>query len=114
PLPRLHQDGREVPVRLRFEEEDRTGLDRLADFPVPTAAGDSAQLQGVTSPRFLAAERSIHRRDKRIAYELTLDLAEDGADEARRRLDAVVAALSLPDGVRTGAPTPANDHDEDV
>jgi hydrophobic/amphiphilic exporter-1 (mainly G- bacteria), HAE1 family len=114
PLPRLHQEGREVPVRLRFEEEDRKGLAQLSDFAVPTADGRSVQLQAVTDPSFLAAARRIHRRDKRISYEVTLDLAEEDVEETRQRVASRVERLDLPEGVRLGATQSAESLDDDM
>lgn len=104
PLPRYHDDGQEIPVRVRFAEDDRESLAELADFSVPTVDGHMVQLSAVTDVRFLSASRSIFRRGKRVAHTVTADLEQGQEREARARLDALMSTIDLPEGVRTGPP----------
>ncbi|MEM9488182.1 MAG: efflux RND transporter permease subunit [Myxococcota bacterium] len=106
PLPRFHRDGKEVPVLLRFAEDDRESLAELSTFSVPTTTGEFVQLSSVTDVEYLAATRGIFRRGKRMSRTITVDLEERKADErkkVREKLDALVATVDLPEGVRFGA-----------
>jgi hydrophobic/amphiphilic exporter-1 (mainly G- bacteria), HAE1 family len=102
PLPRVHKDGRDVPVRIRFQEADREGLGHLADFAIPTPSGGFVQLGSLTTASFAGEPRDIVRRGKQISRTVTIDLAEEDAEQTRERLDALAASLELPEGVRLG------------
>ncbi|MDX1630668.1 MAG: efflux RND transporter permease subunit, partial [Thermoanaerobaculia bacterium] len=62
-LPRYSWDGREIPVRVRFREEDRSSLQDLAELRVPTAEGRAVTVRSLTDPRYLPAARQIRRED---------------------------------------------------
>lgn len=120
-LPRYSQDGREVPVRVRFAEEDRQSLDQLANFAVPV--GDplggaheqgSVALSSLTDVELLDAPRSIHRRDKRMSRSITLELEEGEEEAARERLLAMAEGIDLPEGISFGEPVRVEGMDEDL
>lgn len=104
PLPRYHHEGKEIPMRVRFAEEDRESLAELADFAVPTVSGQFVQLSSVTDVRFLSATRTIFRRAKQVSHTVTVDLAEGKEQDARARLEALASRIDLPEGVRLGPP----------
>jgi len=104
-LPKLYQDGREIQVRVRFEEEDRESLAELSSFAVPTATGGSVSLSSLTDVEYAATAPSIRRRDKRIASAITLELEEGREEETRRRLQALAARIDLPEGITFGRGT---------
>lgn len=104
-LPKFYQDGREIQVRVRFEEEDRESLAELSDFAVPTGGGEAVALSSLTDVRYTSAAQSIRRRDKRIASAITLELEEGREDETRRRLQALAARMDLPEGITFGSGT---------
>lgn len=134
PLPRLHWDGKVVPVRIRFQEEDRRGLDELSDTGIPIgiaggslpanetgsalptlqANADEVQLRSISDTEFLTSAAGIFREDKRIARRITFDLDESQADQARERIDALAAAYDLPEGIRFGDRLAADRLDEEV
>lgn len=117
PLPRLHWQGKVVPVRIRFREEDRRSLAELANFDIPTdptGQGQDVQLSSVTDVRYLAAANAIVRQDKRISQRITFQLAEGSEQETHRRLDELMAGVDLPEGVRFGASTAAAKLDDEV
>ena len=128
PLPRLHWDGKVVPVRIRFEEEDRRSLDDLADFAIPTGvqanadgslpalegAGDEVRLRSISHTEFLTTSAGIFREDKRISRRITFDLDESSAEAARDRIDALVGSFDLPEGVRFGDRLAGAHLDEEV
>ncbi|WP_428265197.1 efflux RND transporter permease subunit [Haliangium sp.] len=104
PLPRYQDAGREIPMRVRFEEDDRESLAELADFSVPTVSGQYAKLSSVTDVRFLSSARTIRRHGKRVSHTVSVDLEEGAERETRARLDAVVSRFDLPEGIRIGPP----------
>lgn len=99
-LPRFQRDGREVPVRLRFQRSAADSLAELSDFSVPTASGKMIQLSALSEFRFLASSRGIFRQDKRISRRITLDLAPGSEEQTRARIDGVLRGMRLPEGVR--------------
>jgi HAE1 family hydrophobic/amphiphilic exporter-1 len=120
-LPRYSQEGREIPVRVRFEEADRESLDELASFAVPVgdpmASGAHTQqvaLSSLTSVELLDAPRSIFRRDKRTSRSITLELEEGEEEEARERLITLAEGIDLPEGIAFGEPVRREGMDEDL
>ncbi|MEN8164160.1 MAG: efflux RND transporter permease subunit [Acidobacteriota bacterium] len=101
-LGRYRAGGEDIPVRVRYKEEDRENLNQLKGFYVPTGQGGFAPLSSVTSVDHVQGVRHIFRRDKRTQRTLTLELEEGQEEEARRRIMAVQSQLDLPEGVRFG------------
>lgn len=113
-LPKYHDEGREIPVRIRFEEEDRASLTELGSFYVPTGDGGFLPVSALTESDVLSSPEAIVRRDKRVARSITLDLVPGEEKEAKRRLAAVVGNLRLPEGVSFRAEEAGRGFDEDV
>ncbi|HEX9732113.1 MAG TPA: efflux RND transporter permease subunit [Thermoanaerobaculia bacterium] len=113
-LPKFYRDGREIPVRIRFQEADRESLAELYAFQVPTAGGDSVPLQAVTEAERLDSTKRIWRRNKRTSRTITLELAEADAGATRERLVKLAAGLDLPEGVTFGAARRGGGADEDL
>ncbi len=101
-LARYRTDGEDIPVRVRFREEDRETLSQLKDFYVPTGSGGFVPLSTVTRVDHLQGVQHIFRRDKRTQRTLTLELEEDSEKEARRRIAAIQQEINLPEGIRFG------------
>lgn len=110
-LPRFYQDGRDIPVRVRFAEADREGLEQLADFDVPTEGGERVALSSVTDVRIVPAAKRIERRNKRIARTVTLELEEGDEEPTRERLRALARRIDLPEGVTLAEGEAANERD---
>jgi HAE1 family hydrophobic/amphiphilic exporter-1 len=113
-LPKYHQDGKEIPVRVRYREQDRESLTELADFLVPTGRGEVLPLSAVTDAAFLPTPESIVRHNKRISRSITLELVEDEEEETRGRLAAIQAGIDLPEGVSFAANAQQAQLDEDL
>ncbi len=113
-LPKYRDGGKEIPVRVRFEEEDRSSLDELGSFFVPTAEGGFLPLSSITEQEMLSSPEWIVRRDKRVARSLTLDLVEGEEKETRERLSSILRAIDLPEGVTFSAGVRASGFDEDL
>lgn len=102
PLPRFNYEGREIPVRVRFQESDRDSLAALGAFQVPTVSGGSIPLSAVTAPQYLSAPKGIFRSNKRIARNITVELRPEEAKAAREGLLALQRQVALPEGVTFG------------
>ncbi|MEM6454037.1 MAG: efflux RND transporter permease subunit [Acidobacteriota bacterium] len=113
-LPKFYRDGKEIPVRVRFQEQNRESLDQLADFQIPTGTGDVVRLSSVTAAERLPGAKRIVRRDKQIARTITIELEPGTEKETRERLVAMAQKIDLPEGVRFGTETLQTGPDEDV
>lgn len=102
-LPKFYRDGREIPVRVRFQESDRESLDELYNFAVPTQEGESVSLASVTEAERLDAPKRIFRRNKRVARTITLELEEGSEGMARAAIVKAAARIDLPEGVSFGS-----------
>jgi len=98
-LPKYNQDGREIPVRIRFQESDRESLTDLSGFQIPVEGGGAVPLSSLISPKVLNTPKNIFRTDKRISRTLTVELKKEGAKDARDRLMALQRQFLLPEGV---------------
>ncbi len=114
PLPKYRQDGKEIPVRVRFQEEDRESLTELSSFEVPTANQGFLPVSALTETRFLPGARIIARNDKQIGRVVSLQLEEEGQEETRKRLDTLAAGFDLPEGVTRGADAQRESFNEDL
>ena len=112
-LPKYRDQGKEIPVRVRFAEHDRESLTELAGFEVPTASGGVVPLSAVTTARVLPTQRVIVRNEKRIGRPIVLELQQGEETTAREHLDRIVRAIDLPEGVRFGANLGQRQLDED-
>jgi HAE1 family hydrophobic/amphiphilic exporter-1 len=113
-LPRFRRDGKEIPVTVRFKEEDRDSLAELNDFQVPAADDAFVKLSSLTEPRYLASSRRIFRNNKKTSREITLELEDGQEEETRMRLMALAAGINLPEGVAFGGGHRQEGMDEDV
>ena len=99
-LPRYNEKGKQIPVRVRYREQDRETLKDLDNFYVPTETGSFLPVSALTKPRMLDTPRGINRRDRKVSHTLVLELEEDKAKEARETLLALQHLIDLPEGVR--------------
>jgi hydrophobic/amphiphilic exporter-1 (mainly G- bacteria), HAE1 family len=113
-LNRYRTDGKDIPVRIRFQEEDRETLRQLEGFYVPAGNGGFVPLSSVTDVSFLAGAQRIYRQDKRTTRNITLELEEGREKEARSHIVALQQQLDLPEGVRFGEPSSRRDTQEDI
>lgn len=98
-LPRFNQEGREIPVRVRFRKQDRERLQQLGDFTVPTPEGEALPLHALTQTRMLNSTQVLFRRDKKATYELVFNLADGERAATRQALMAMEARIDLPEGM---------------
>ena len=112
-LPKFQADGREVPVRVRFKEEDRQSLTELESFQVPTMDGGSLPLSALTDTTVLPDATTIVRRDKMVGRSITLELEEGKEAETRLRLAQLQAGIDLPEGMSFGSNRRAQSIDDE-
>ena len=113
-LPRYRgEEGQDIPVRVRFREEDRKDLSELASFAVPSESGNMLPLSAVTDAEVLPTYRGIFRRDKRVTRNITLELEEGKEEETRALLTALMSQIDLPEGVTIGAGSRQRSQNED-
>jgi len=98
-LPKFNFEGREIPVRIRFQESDRESLTDLTSFQIPVGDGGVVPLSSLISPQVLNTPKNIFRSDKRISRTLTVELKKEGVKDTRDRLLALQRHFSLPEGV---------------
>jgi HAE1 family hydrophobic/amphiphilic exporter-1 len=114
PLPKFYAEGKEIPVRVRFQEKDRESLTELSSFQVPNETGEMLPLSALTEAQFLPSPRVFVRRDKRMGAVITLELKDGEEDAARQRLAAIMQAVDLPEGVTLGANRQQQSLNEDL
>jgi HAE1 family hydrophobic/amphiphilic exporter-1 len=113
-LPKYRDGSKEIPVRIRYQEEDRESLTELADFMVPSSQGQMLPLSTLTETQYLPAPQRIVRRNKRMGRVITLELEEGEEQDTRRRLEAIQAGIDLPEGISFGASTQQMTFNEDM
>jgi HAE1 family hydrophobic/amphiphilic exporter-1 len=114
-LSRYRTGNKDIPVRIRFKEDDRKTLRQLKGFYVPTGErGSFVPLSSVADVRFLPGSRRIWREDKRTTRTITLELEEGRENEARGHIVALQKQIQLPEGIRFGETKDTSSADEDL
>ncbi len=98
-LPRIYYGGQDIPVRVRFEEQDRESLAELRDFSVPAESGEALAIGTLVDVRQQPSATRIWRRDKQTARRITVELEEGRENETRELVRALAAQTDLPEGV---------------
>jgi HAE1 family hydrophobic/amphiphilic exporter-1 len=113
-LNRYRAEGLDIPVRVRFREDDRETLNQLSSFYVPAGEAGFVPLSTVTDVRFLTGSRAIFRRDKRVTRTISLELEEGTEQATRERIWQLRDQIDLPEGMRFGEPPSGSGFDEDL
>jgi HAE1 family hydrophobic/amphiphilic exporter-1 len=113
-LPKYRQDGKEIPVRVRFQESDRESLSELSNFMVPTDDGGALPLSALTQTKYISTPEYIVRRNKTVGRAITLELVEGTEEETRTRLTALMANIDLPEGISFGSNRRQQTDDEEL
>ncbi len=104
-LPRYNENGKLIPVRVRYQESDRETLGDLENFLVPTEGGAALPLSALTDARMLKTPRAINRRNRRVTHYMTFELEKREKEkmaETRAQLGLLQQLIDLPEGVRFG------------
>ena len=100
-LPRFNNKGRQVPVRLLYEEEDRTEIADLANFQVPTEDGRWSTVGAVTRTTFLKNEDdALRRHNKKVQQWFGMKLTPGPETwKVKRAIEEAKQNINLPEGV---------------
>lgn len=98
-LPKYNDNGREIPVRIRFQESDRESLADLSGFRLPSVSGATLPISALTDARMLNSPRGIFRSNKKINRTLTVELKQEDARLTQMRLMELQQRFHLPEGV---------------
>lgn len=99
PLPRFHDEEREIDVWIRYEKQDREELADLLEFKVPTSVGTVVPIRTVTQREVRKGETVLVRNNKRVAALIQLELDPDKRQEAIAAVQTFLAEYRLPPGV---------------
>ena len=100
-LSRFNSKGRQVPVRLLFEEEDRAEVADIYNFQIPAADGRVSTVGAITRTEFLKNEDDgITRENKKMSEWFGLQL-EPGPEawKVKQAIEETKRGLNLPEGV---------------
>ena len=102
-LPKYKEAGREIPVRVRFQEKDRENLADLSNFQVPTTTGEFLPISALTEWQMLNTPRGVFRRSKKVSRAINIEMKAENVEETRARLEAMQKTIDLPEGVTFGS-----------
>ncbi|MBO61423.1 MAG: hypothetical protein CMO63_05580 [Verrucomicrobiales bacterium] len=105
-------NGRQVPVNMRFSEEDRAELEDINNYHVKSDDGRDASIGSLTKPAMLKSQSSIRRSDKKVSYYISMKLKSGEEREARKAIYEAQKNIDLPEGVSFNNPPETFDDDE--
>jgi multidrug efflux pump subunit AcrB len=93
-------DDRQVPIRVRLDEDARRNLSNIQNLPVPTASGDSVPLARVAEITMGSGPTTIQRYNQQRRIFVGADLAPGVVkSEATAAIDKLPVMQNLPRGV---------------
>jgi HAE1 family hydrophobic/amphiphilic exporter-1 len=98
-LPKFNGKGRQIPVRMRFSEEDRAEIEDLNNFLVRTDDGRYSSIGSITTPAMLKSETYIRRNNKKVSTYIGMKLKSGEEKVARRAIYNAQKNIDLPEGV---------------
>jgi HAE1 family hydrophobic/amphiphilic exporter-1 len=98
-LPRFNSAGRQIPVRIRYSEENRAELADLNNFRVPTEDGQFSSIGTLTRPAMLNSPRYISRNDKSVSHTFGLELENGKEEVTRKAIESLQDSIDLPEGI---------------
>jgi len=97
-LPRYHDEGRELPFIIEYDEARVPGLDTLRDLQVFTRDG-GVPLAAFADLEFAPGTRTIHRRDGKTTLRITAKISDPTRqNELDRAGRAALATIEFPRG----------------
>ncbi len=105
-LPRFNNKGRQVPMRLLFEEEDRSEIADIYNFQIPAAEGRVSTVGAVTRTRYVKNEdNAIRRENKKVQQWFGMKLKPGPeAWKTHQAIEETKRAIDLPEGVSFDEP----------
>ena len=100
-LPRFNSKGRQIPMRLLFEEEDRSELDDLNNIQIPTDDGRISTVGAITRTAFLQKNDDYIRRHNRKVEQWFGMKLKPGPDvwKTKQAIEQAKNDINLPEGV---------------
>jgi multidrug efflux pump subunit AcrB len=98
-LAKFNLDNRQIPIRVRLDDESRGDLERLRLLPVP-GRGGPIPLMNVADVTLGAGPAQITRIDRSRNVTLSVNLNGTPLGNAMRSIDSLPSMQALPDGVR--------------
>jgi multidrug efflux pump subunit AcrB len=98
-LAKFNLDNRQIPIRVRLDDESRGDLERLRLLPVPGRNGP-VPLMNVADVSLGAGPVQITRIDRSRNITLTVNLNGMPLGNAMREIDNLPSVRNLPEGVR--------------
>ncbi len=92
--------GEEYDIKVKYEARSRHDPAYLRDLPIGMPAGGTVPLSDVMIFENRTGESEIRHRDKQRMVEITANIATGSLSEARTMIDAEIAKLEIPSGVR--------------
>ncbi len=107
-LPKYNLGDRQVPIRLRLNQDAREDLSVIENLNVPTASGRSVPLSAVADIQFGAGPSQVRRQDRSRIATITAELDGIRSGEAATLVNQLPSVNNLPEGVRQ---VPAGDQE---
>lgn len=98
-LAKFNLDNRQIPIRVRLDDESRGDLERLKLLPVPGLRGP-VPLMNVADVSLGAGPAQITRIDRSRNVTISANLDGLALGDALEQIEALPAMRNLPDGVR--------------
>jgi multidrug efflux pump subunit AcrB len=98
-LAKLNLPSRQVPIRVRLDDEARADISRLRLLPVPGRSG-AVPLANVAEISMGTAPATISRYDRNRNVSITADLDGIALGDALTRVESLPSMRNLPTGVR--------------
>lgn len=105
---------RQIPIRVRLDEDDRRAVSTIRNLPVPTASGGSVPLERVADISFGSGPTSIQRYNQSRRIFVGLDISPDVArGDVLNAIYALPIMQNLPTGV-SNSPVGADEWQADL
>lgn len=92
---------RQIPIRVLLSEDSRRSLSTIENLPVPTSRGMTVPLKSVAEIGFGAGPTELRRYNQTRRIVIGADLAPGlVTSDAQKRIDALPAVKTMPQGVR--------------
>jgi HAE1 family hydrophobic/amphiphilic exporter-1 len=90
----------EIPVRLQFREDDRKGLEDLADLKLRNAAGVQIPLMSLVDVSEDTGPSRIRRMDRQTGVSIDAQLQDISSEKARKLIEEKMNLLAMPAGYK--------------
>ena len=100
-LPRFNHEGNQIPMRLIFDEEDRSELADLGNIQIPTEDGRLSTVAAVTTQAFLSNEdNAITRENKKVSEWFGMRLTPGKESwQTKAAIEKAKESIQLPEGI---------------